>query len=109
MKNSRSYQLIKSDSFIKQLLLTVIFNTAIAALIYNFLSGKQFLSNFIPSQIIGLSIFGSIHIFYYIRYRLTQHSEITLLLTLIPLTLGALVGVTIIYLLAANYSGVDLN
>ncbi len=100
MKQNNTYTLIASVSFTQQLSLTIIFNTVIAFLIYTISSNNVFVGSFIASQIIGLSIFSAFHLVYYLRFRLQHHCNITLFWSVVSLIIGAVIGVSIEFLLS---------
>jgi len=105
MRKSNAYILIESVSLTQQLLLTIIFNTVIAFLIYTISSNNIFVGNFIASQIIGLSIFSAFHLVYYLRFRLQHHCNMTLFWSVLALIIGAVMGVSIEFFLSANRLG----
>ncbi|NOX92167.1 MAG: hypothetical protein GXP18_06880 [Gammaproteobacteria bacterium] len=105
MKKKNIYTLIESVSFTQQLLLTIIFNTVIALLIYTTYPNNVFTRNFMVSQTIGLSIFGVFHSVYYLRFRLQYHCNLTLFWSVLTLMAGALIGVSVVFLLSADLMG----
>jgi sensor histidine kinase YesM len=88
------YQTTSIKQLVKEFSLVVIFNTAIAILLWMMMPGKDsFLMFFLRSQSIGLSIFTVIHIFF---LSLKPSNSITqAILLIICIILGSIIGVSI--------------
>lgn len=112
MKTKTSFYLFPSLSFTNQLTLTILFNTLIA-IIVNLIIGRNgfigFVGNFITSQIIGLTILVTLHSVYSIRFRYTNKTQMTFMVTFVAIVIGSLLGVTVFYYSLLTATGITFS
>ncbi|MFV2056551.1 MAG: sensor histidine kinase [Thiohalomonadales bacterium] len=109
LKKSSTFVLFSSISIVKQFTITLLFNSVIAFLLYRLLFEDSFLNNLIVSQLIGLSIFGSLHGVYQFRHHYFQQSNISFAVTLLSLIIGSVAGVSLVAIFSVIVNGITIT